>query len=744
MSLPYAHNIYKNISSAKITAARFIGKSERGLAVEFDSVSPVIDGTVVYLYDGKRRVCEGRAVRHRSSLASGTVDFAGESEFDIAADYRIGTNASETVAVSKTRFIDTEEFISRFENEETKALEYGALYGKTKTLFRVWAPFATSVKLVIFADNRSRERLFEMEMEKRFCSDGTWGGVWEEEILGDLDGWYYNYIIDNYGSVSETVDPYAKACNANGNRGMVVDLARTSPEGWAQDKHIYKSCPKAADDPIVWEVHVGDFSASPDSGMKYKGKYLAFTETGTTVPGDPTLKTGVDYLKELGVTYVQLNPVFDFATIDESELTIADDCKDEYNWGYDPQNYNIPEGSYSTDPTHGEVRINEFKQMVMALHKAGIGVVMDVVYNHTYSTNTQALHDTVPFYYHRTNAEGVLTNGSGCGNETASERAMFRKYIIDSVLYWAEEYHIDGFRFDLMGLHDMKTVAEIRSALDRSDNGNGVKLLMYGEPWSADGDYIPASFERRIKAAGETGNTLVKCNFMHGTLSALPARVAIFNDTGRDGLRGNNDPGIGWVQGNADGAPAVSALLSGTCRDLKLLSRNVAYASAHDNYTLWDQLIGKRAGMETPLFYENAIEYNIELCKLVSAAYLMSPGIAFMLAGEEMGRTKYGNHNSYNSSIKLNRIVWSRQTAFAELVEHYKTVIQLRKFVSRTLFSYGECAKSDMPTGEFGCDGLKISGVRRGKNGETLRVSLDATPGAQCGVIEIGERSYKF
>lgn len=617
-----------------------------------------------------------------------------------------------------TALFDCADFIKTFENKDTLSCEFGAFPKNGKTLFRVWAPLASSVKVKLYREQNAKV----IDLIKR-VKGGVWGGVWEIIVEENLDGVFYNYLITNNGTEIETVDPYAKACDANGMRGMVVDLKRTDPVGWKNDKHLYVTRKDAADNPIVWEVHVGDFSSSPDSGMKYKGKYLAFTEKDTTVPGRPDLKTGVNYLKALGVTYVQLNPVYDFATVDEGDLGRADDTKDNFNWGYDPQHYNIPEGSYATDPNDGYNRINEFKRMVMALHDAGIGVVMDVVYNHTYTTGGQPFHDTVPGYYHRTDEEGAFTNGSGCGNETASERAMMRKYMIDSVLYWASEYHIDGFRFDLMGLHDAVTVEKIREALSALDNGNGKHLLMYGEPWSADGYFMPHSFARRIAASGES-NCLIK----HFDLSALSNRIAVFNDAARDGMRGSNELGSGWVQGNMPYAGGVAAMLGAKAKGLGVPSHNVVYASAHDNYTLWDQAIGVPVGRTTPLYYENAAGYALRRCMLTSAAYLMSPGIAFMLAGEEMGRTKYGNHNSYNSPYKVNMIIWSRQEEFKALVAHYKALIAARR-KHPELFSYSAAA-GNLDLGEFYADGLKVSGSRG-----SLELTLDASEGRSEVVI---------
>ena len=737
----------------KITSARFASKT----SVEFETSSALTRGANATLYANGEAVAQSTLSITDEKGFAGAASFSG-FEFDFAVDYTLGVdNFPKTAPIAKTALIDDVGFIKTYETADTQSLEYGAIYTKDETTFRVWAPFASSVKVRIFQKGTGGEPMYEFELAKRE-TNGSWGGVWESSVDGDFHKKYYTYLITNNGAEVETIDPYAKACGANGMRGMVVDLSRTDPVGWDKDTHLYASANEQyrinADVPVVWELCVKDFSSSPDSGMVNKGKYLAFTETGTTVPGKSTLKTGVDYLKDLGVTYVHLNPVYDFATIDEGDMSVADDTKDNFNWGYDPQNYNIPEGSYSTDPSRGEVRINEFKQMVMALHNAGIGVIMDVVYNHTYSTSGQALHDTVPYYYHRTTETGAFSDDSGCGNGTASERTMMRKYMVDSLLYWATEYHIDGFRFDLMGIHDRVTLETIRNELDALDGGQGKKILLYGEPWSADGDYTAPSFTKRVSATsaqiGGTGkytyngaNKMSKHIWMSGSIAELPDRIAIFNGNGRDGLRGDNNPGQGWVNGDVSKMSGVMKMMEGGCgssgsgTQMKAGSQNVAYASAHDNYPLWDQMVGKEGGKETPLYYDYPMDHHINQCKLVSSAYLMSSGIVFMLAGEEIGRTKYGNHNSYNSPSKLNQINWARQEQFKTLHDHYRDLIRAR-VGSPQLFSYSKSTEASYCYGSFaGHDAATGKLVfSRTQGGTTLRLTLDAA--SASGSVTIG------
>lgn len=758
---------YTNIQEAqatldRVTGARITSIDGTGATVAFDTAYPMT-GKTATLYKNGSAVGTAAATMVSGKKSSCTAKFTSvvENGFDYSAAYTLGISGiNGTVSIPSASLLDTTAFIRKFETTAAQTTKYGASYSQASTTFKLWAPLASSVKLNLY---NGGDRQLDPTPRSTVNMTKSADGIWSSTQQGDLNGTYYTYSITNNGQTVESIDPYAVACGVNGERGMVVDLSSTDPDGWQNDKHLYVTNANAADAPIVWEVSVKDFSSSPDSGMKYKGKYLAFTEQNTTVPGQTSLKTGINYLKDLGITYVHLNPVYDFATVDERDMSIADDTKDNFNWGYDPQNYNIPEGSYSTDPSRGDVRIKEFKQMVKALHDAGIGVIMDVVYNHTYSTNGQALHNSVPYYYHRTTDNWSYANGSGCGNETASERSMMRKYMVDSILYWATEYHIDGFRFDLMGIHDTTTLSKIRNRLDALDGGRGSKLLMYGEPWAADGSWNAPSFTARVGATSTSiagtgeytlnaGTKLVK-NLFAGLnndyprdMSGLPARVAVFNDSGREGIRGNNDPGKGWCNGNIteQTVKQVQRMIEGGIGDSGVGmytgngARNVAYSCAHDNYTLWDQIRGVKHCEQPALFYSNADAEGVKRCKLAASACLMSTGISFILAGEEMGRTKYGNENSYNSPSKLNQIVWSRQSEFSSLYNHYKSLIALRRQYVNQLFSYSRSVNPDFCYGNF--DGTdRSTGVikfTRTKNGVTLTMTLDAS--TLTGSIRVG------
>ncbi len=575
--------------------------------------------------------------------------------------------------------------------------ELGAIYNRGCTEFRLWAPTATDVKVKFFTTGSDSEHganylgIHQMILNKET-------GVWSYIAAGDLAGIYYTYLVTHPDcGQRETGDIYAKAAGVNGDRSMVIDLKKTDPEDWDKDERILFERPT---DAIIWEVQVRDFSYCESSGVseKHRGKFLAFTEKGTTLFGkEGAQATCVDYLKELGVNCVQINPFYDFASIDESSDA------EQYNWGYDPKNYNLPEGSFSTNPYKGEVRINECKRMIKALHDAGIAVVMDVVYNHTYASYDSWFDISVPGYYYRYNADGSWSNGSGCGNDTASEHKMYRKFMVDSIMYWAKEYHLDGFRFDLMGLHDVETMKAIREALNTLENGE--KILMYGEAWD-------------MFTACEPGTIMANQNNMHH----LPDNIGAFCDNIRDAIKGNEfEAGsCGFVQNGSRRNDVFRGVRADTDFWARTPSQAVNYCSCHDGRTMYDKLCVS-IRYSNPQ-YDKRHEDIIRMNKLAAAINITSQGTPFMLAGEEMARTKAGEHNTYKSHSKINRIDWQRLEEYSDLVEYYKGLIKLRKAFApfrdntRESINKGMWLFTDNPSGV----GYTLEGMAYGKERKML------------------------
>lgn len=536
--------------------------------------------------------------------------------------------------------------------------DLGAVWAKEATRFRVWAPTAEQVVLKLYRTGNEEDLIQCVPLDK-----DTYG-TWVVSLDGDWNGTYYTYAVTVDGETREAVDPYARAVGVNGNRGMVVDLLSTNPPGFVKEQ---KPPFVNAVDAVIYELHIRDFSADPNSGMSQKGKYLAFTEIGTRNSfGDPT---GIDYLKTLGITHVHLMPAFDYSTVDETKLS-----EPQYNWGYDPKNFNVPEGSYSSDPYHGEIRVMEFKRMVQALHENGIRVVMDVVYNHTTENVESNFNRIVPGYYYRLASDGSFSNASGCGSETASERVMMRKFIIDSVLYWRKEYHIDGFRFDLMGIHDIYTMNELRRVLNETEPG----MLVYGEGWTGGLSPLP-DWERALKV----------------NIKNMDTGIAVFNDNLRDGVKGSVFSGsergfVGCREGMEDTIKfgVVAATQHDKIDYWRVLYSNapwaaeptqcVNYTSAHDNLTLWDKL--NLSGMSESR--EDLIRMNL----LAAAIILTCQGIPFIQAGEEFLRSKPLDEekkiyegNSYRSPDSINSLKWDMSTVNRQVVDYYKGLIAFRR-----------------------------------------------------------------
>lgn len=568
-----------------------------------------------------------------------------------------GMCAADVSAAEKKTVTDYQAYAANLDKSAYSGNDLGASYSKKATTFKVWSPNAASVRVNIFEHGSDNEGDAGSIMSRAMSLDKT-TGVWSVTINGDLLNKYYTYSVTHGKTTKETADVYAKACGVNGQRSMVVDLGTTNPDGWENDKHVLV---QNQTDASVWEISVADFSSSESSGVSEanRGKYLAFTEEGTTVNGvQGASSTCVDYLKKLGVKYVQIMPFYDFGSVDESK-----NIMDQYNWGYDPVNYNCPEGSYSTNPKKGEVRIKECKQMIQALHNAGIGVIMDVVYNHTYTSDSW-LQRTVPNYYYRMNNDGTFSNGSGCSNDTASEHLMFRKYMIDSVTYWASEYHIDGFRFDLMGLHDVTTMNSIRTALDNLyADGSGSQILMYGEAW----DMATNCDEGTVLASQKN-------------LKQLSDRIGAFDDTIRDAIKGSTGGTDGaFVQEGSRRAnlkTGISGQSDTTTGWANVPSQCVTYASCHDNLCLYDKLVGSVYGSDGK--YRKRYEDLVAMNKLSAAIVITSQGIPFSLGGEEFCRSKDGDENSYASSRKENMLDWENVDLYSDVIEYYRGLYKIR------------------------------------------------------------------
>lgn len=533
-------------------------------------------------------------------------------------------------------------------------------YSPVATKFTLWAPTADEVRLMLF-DTGEEGHAFKT-VPLVLGEEGTWSAA----VDGDWKGKFYTFNVKvDEKWLGDTPGINARAVGVNGKRAAILDLKTTDPQGWEADQ---RPALKSVADAIIYEMHHRDFSVDSTSGVRYKGKFLALTESGTKNPAG--LATGIDHLKELGVTHVHILPSYDYASVDESKLS-----ENKYNWGYDPQNYNVPDGSYATDPYDPSVRIREFKQMVQALHKAGIRVVLDVVYNHTFNTDNSSFERTVPGYFYRQKEDGAFANGSGCGNETASDRPMMRKYMVESVLHWVNEYHLDGFRFDLMGIHDTETMNEIREAVNQIDPS----IIIYGEGWAAEAPRYAAD------------SLAMKAN-----THKMPG-IAAFSDEMRDGLRGpfsDNHKGA-FLAGLPGAEQSVKFGIVGAISHPQINydsvnysktawaeqpTQMISYVSCHDDMCLVDRLKSSVPGI-TP-------EQLAKLDKLAQTAVFTSQGIPFIQAGEEVMRDKKGVHNSYESPDSINAIDWNRKTLNVDVFTYYKGLIHLRK--SHPAFRMGD------------------------------------------------------
>ncbi|ANQ53483.1 type I pullulanase [Thermosipho sp. 1070] len=520
----------------------------------------------------------------------------------------------------------------------------GYIYSKDSTLFRTWSPVSKTAQVLLYKNGEDKKPYKVVNMTY------VGNGVWEAKVDGDLDGIFYKYRFESYGKVRETVDYYSNAVYKNSLKSAVVDLSKTNPKDWKNDTRPYM---EALEDAIIYEIHIADMTGLDNSGVKNKATYLGLVEENTTGPGGVT--TGLSHLVELGVTHVHILPMFDFYTGDEENK----DFEKSYNWGYDPYLFTVPEGRYSTDPKNPYTRIFEVKKMVQKLHEKGIRVILDMVFPHTFGIGQLSAFDqTVPYYFYRLDKTGAYLNESGCGNVIATERPMMRKYIIDTLLYWINEYHVDGFRFDQMGLMDKKTMLSLEKKIHAIDP----TIILYGEPWGGWG--APIRFGK-----SDVANT----------------HIAAFNDEFRDALRGSvfNEKVKGFLMGAIGKETRVKRGVVGSIHyDSRIKSfasdpeETINYVACHDNHTLWDKnaLAAK---------YDKKYKWTDEMLKnsqkLAGAILLTSQGIPFIHAGQDFARTKKFNENSYNAPISINGLDYQRKYEYLDVFEYYKGLINLRK-----------------------------------------------------------------
>lgn len=571
-----------------------------------------------------------------------------DERIDLSMSYVLSKEDFGELSVSPAKLFNSDNFNEQFFYNGD---DLGAKYSKAETVFKLWAPTAEKVTLELFDQGQGGTPIKSINMQK---SDK---GIWSAVVDGDNNGTYYTYDVTVNGKTNKASDPYAKAVGVNNERAMVIDLSTTNPDGWDKVSYVNLQNPT---DAIIYEMHIRDTSFDSSSGIQNKGKYLGFAEKNTKSPTSGLL-TGLSHVKELGVSHIHLLPVFDFNSIDETKLD-----KPQFNWGYDPSNYNTPEGSYSTDPYNGDIRIREFKEMVKAIKSEGIGVIMDVVYNHTALSANSDFNKIVPGYYYRMVSGEKFSNGSGCGNEIASERLMVRKFIVDSVVYWAKEYKIDGFRFDLMGLHDIETMNAVAAALKAVNPS----VIIYGEGWTAGATPLPQK-QQGIKA----------------NISKAPD-IAVFNDSTRDAVKGHvfDEEKPGFVNGDFSLKESIKFGIVGAIShpDINYSKVNydkipyaaspsqcVNYISAHDNLTLYDKLVISSPGRTDE-------DYKA-MTKMGGAIILTSQGIPFMLSGTDFMRSKDGDSNSYKSSDSINAIDWELKSTNNDVFEYYKGLASLRK-----------------------------------------------------------------
>ncbi len=672
------------VTGIKIRSAVYDDEERTVMVTMTGAIEGDVEG--VFSVSGK----EGEAaVSGVKELSAGTYLVTLEQELDAAKSYKISYKGTDYDI-----YLPSVYSTAAFEDAYTYGGDdLGAVWSEEETAFRVWAPTAESVMLNLYesGDASKDDSIERLEMTADV------NGTWTVQKDGDIKGVYYTYSVTIDGVEREACDPYARTTGVNGARAMVIDLDGTDPEGWADDANPHAG--KAINDAVIYELHVRDLSAGADSGIENAGKFLGLAETGTTTASG--IPTGLDHMKDLGVTHVHLLPIYDFGSVDETGASGS-----PYNWGYDPVNYNVPEGSYATDPYQGDVRVKELKQAVKGLHDNGISVVMDVVYNHVYSAADFCFNKIVPDYFSRTDKNGAYSNGSGCGNDTASERSMVKKYIVDSVSYWADEYHIDGFRFDLVGLLDTETI----NAIIEEVHKDHPDVIFYGEGWT---------MSTALTKGGYTLATQVN--------SEQTPEFAYFNDTIRDGLKGSvfDAADLGYASGRTGIENAIMRCFLGADTWCSSPSQTVNYASCHDNLTLFDHLQTSR-----PEADEAAL---IKMNNLAAAVYITAEGVPFMQAGEEMLRTKVKDDgtfdsNSYSSGDLINALKWSDldKEAYAQVYEYYKGLIAVRKAHDVLRLGSAEEVAASVKTVEDLDANVLAFDIRGGESAEQLFVIFNA------------------
>ena len=672
------------VTGIKIRSAVYDDEERTVMVTMTGAIEGDVEG--VFSVSGK----EGEAaVSGVKELSAGTYLVTLEQELDAAKSYKISYKGTDYDI-----YLPSVYSTAAFEDAYTYGGDdLGAVWSEEETAFRVWAPTAESVMLNLYesGDASKDDSIERLEMTADV------NGTWTVQKDGDIKGVYYTYSVTIDGVEREACDPYARTTGVNGARAMVIDLDGTDPEGWADDANPHAG--KAINDAVIYELHVRDLSAGADSGIENAGKFLGLAETGTTTASG--IPTGLDHMKDLGVTHVHLLPIYDFGSVDETGASGS-----PYNWGYDPVNYNVPEGSYATDPYQGDVRVKELKQAVKGLHDNGISVVMDVVYNHVYSAADFCFNKIVPDYFSRTDKNGAYSNGSGCGNDTASERSMVKKYIVDSVSYWADEYHIDGFRFDLVGLLDTETI----NAIIEEVHKDHPDVIFYGEGWT---------MSTALTKGGYTLATQVN--------SEQTPEFAYFNDTIRDGLKGSvfDAADLGYASGRTGIENAITRCFLGADTWCSSPSQTVNYASCHDNLTLFDHLQTSR-----PEADEAAL---IKMNNLAAAVYITAEGVPFMQAGEEMLRTKVKDDgtfdsNSYSSGDLINALKWSdlEKEAYAQVYEYYKGLIAFRKAHDVLRLGSAEEVAASVKTVEDLDANVLAFDIRGGESAEQLFVIFNA------------------